>query len=155
MTYYLYLFSPETYDAFGRSDRSVTGFRPGQRNATSKLRPGDRFVCYMTRLSRWVGVLEVRDGPFDDASPIFYPSDDPFTVRFHMKPVVWLPLDRTVPIHEELMWTRLSFTQKLPKGSTAWTGKVRGSLGRIEDGDGAYIESTLRQQENWWQALSS
>jgi hypothetical protein len=57
MAYYLDLFSPETYEAFSWSDQTVSGFRPRQRNLAGRMRPGDTFVCYMTRLSRWIGLL--------------------------------------------------------------------------------------------------
>jgi hypothetical protein len=66
----------------------------------------------MTRLSRWVGLLDILEGPFDDHTPIFYPADDPFTLRFHVKPVVWLPLEKTTPIHADAVWNGLSFTKK-------------------------------------------
>jgi hypothetical protein len=124
----------------------VSGFRPRQRNLASRVRPGDTFVCYMTRLSRWVGLLDILEGPFDDHAPIFYPTDDPFTLRFHVRPVVWLPLEKTMPIHADPVWSGLSFTQRYPKGSLAWTGNVRGSLTRISDADGAFLESLLRSQ---------
>jgi hypothetical protein len=57
MAYFLDLFSPETYRAFGLSDRTVSGFRVSQKNIAGKIGPGDKFICYMTRLSRWVGIL--------------------------------------------------------------------------------------------------
>lgn len=146
MTYFLDLFSPDTYEAFGRSDRTVSGFRPRQRNVAQRVKPGDRLVCYMTRLSRWIGVLEVETGPFNDAAPIFYPENDPFTVRFRVRPVTWLPLAKTVPIHEGEVWTNLSFTRDLPTSSIAWTGKVRGSLTRLSDADGQFLETLLARQ---------
>jgi hypothetical protein len=146
MAYYLNLFSPETYEAFGRSDRTVSGFRPRQRNIANRVRPGDMFVCYMTRLSRWVGLLEVSEGPFHESTPIFYAEDDPFTVRFRVRTVVWLSLEKTLPIHAEAVWHGLSFTQRLPKGSVAWTGRVRGSLSGLSDADGAFLASLLHSQ---------
>ena len=36
-----------------------------------RIKPGDVFVCYLTRLSRWFGLLEVIEGPFIDDKPIF------------------------------------------------------------------------------------
>ena len=90
MAYFLDLFSPETYEAFVRSDRSISGFRMRQRNVARRVKPGDRLVCYMTRLSRWIGLLEVLDGPSVDETPIFYPENDPFVVRFRVRPLVWL-----------------------------------------------------------------
>ena len=50
MRYYLDLFSPETYEAFSQSDRTVSGFRLRQRRQADRIRPGDRFLCYMTKL---------------------------------------------------------------------------------------------------------
>jgi hypothetical protein len=147
MPYYLDLFSPETYEAFGRSDRSISGFRIRQRNAASKIKCGDKLLCYMTKLSRWGGILEVLDGPFLDNSPRFYPTEDPFVVRFHVQPSVWLPVDRAVPIHLEHVWNRLSFTKGQDKGGSTWTGKIRASLVRLDDADGQFLESLIRDQE--------
>jgi hypothetical protein len=42
MAYFLDLFSPETYEAFSRSDRSVSGFRVRQRNLAEK----GLFCCF-------------------------------------------------------------------------------------------------------------
>ncbi len=146
MTYYLDLFSPETYDAFGRSDRSVSGFRPRHQNAASRVRAGDKLVCYMTKLSRWFGILEVIDGPYQDDKPIFFAEEDPFVVRFHVKPLVWLPVEKAVPIFEDELWNRLSFTRELKRGTSQWTGKVRTSLVQIAGEDGQIIETMLQRQ---------
>ena len=146
MKYYLNLFSPETYEAFGRSDRCISGFKFRHQAVAQRVRPGDRFLCYMTKLSRWVGLLEVRDGPFRDETPIYFEADDPFVVRFHVEPLIWLPLDKTIPIHEDRIWNALSFTQGLPKNSSNWTGKVRGSLSRVTADDARVLETALRAQ---------
>jgi hypothetical protein len=114
MAYYLSLFSPETYEAFSWSDQTIAGFRPRQRHLADRVRPSDKFVCYMTRLSRWVGVLDILEGPFDDDTPIFYPADDPFTLRFRVRAAIWLPLEKTAPIQADAVWNGLSFTQQLP-----------------------------------------
>jgi len=152
MAYYLDLFSPETYEAFSQSDRSVSGFRVRQRNVAQRISAGDKLVCYMTKLSRWVGLLEVLDGPFVDDSPIFYPASDPFVVRFRVRADVWLPVEKSIPIHEEAVWNRLSFTAGQQRNSSTWTGKLRGSLVRIDDQDGAFLERSLRSQSLGGQA---
>src|SRR5690349_1038681 len=82
MAFYLDLFSPETYEAFSRSGLTVSGFRLQQRAAAKKIKHGDKLICYMTKLSRWVGVLQVVDGPYEDSTPMFYLEDDPFVLRF-------------------------------------------------------------------------
>ena len=146
MAYYIDLFSPETYDAFARSPRDISGFRARHKNAADKVKPGDLFVCYLTRLSRWFGVLEVLEGPFIDSKPVFIVENDPFVVRFRVRPKAWLSVEMGIPIHDDEMWAGLSFTRELHRGSLSWTGKVRGSLVRLDDEDGAFLTGKLMSQ---------
>jgi hypothetical protein len=146
MAYFIDLFSPETYQAFARSPRDVSGFRLRHKNVAEKIMPGDVFVCYLTRLSRWFGLLTVTEKAFIDNKPIFVAENDPFVVRFRVRPSVWLDIDKGIPIHEAEMWAGLSFTHDLEKGSLSWTGKVRGSLVRLDDTDGAFLAERLTAQ---------
>lgn len=148
MAYFLDLFSPETYEAFMRSDRSVSGFRLRHQNPASRIHPGDCFICYMTKLSRWFGVLEVTSEWYQDETPLFYDKDDPFVIRFKIKPLVWLPKDKAVPIRDDRVWNSLSFTKGLDKNSSHWTGKLRTSLAPMANEDGVFLEKLiLKQQE--------
>ncbi|HWY35280.1 MAG TPA: hypothetical protein VNX68_11585 [Nitrosopumilaceae archaeon] len=146
MAYYIDLFSPETYEAFANSDRSVSGFRERHKGIASDIKQGDKFICYVTKISRWFGVLEVQGNYFVDSKPIFFKNDDPFSIRFPVVSKVWLPLDQAVPISDDILWKSLSFTKHLAKDSVAWTGWVRGSLRRLDDSDGQYLESVLVKQ---------
>jgi hypothetical protein len=146
MAYYIDLFSPETYQSFTNSDKSVSGFRDRQKGIAATMKPGDKLICYVTKLSRWVGVLEVTSNFFINDSPIFTQTADPFVVRFNVKPSVWLTLENSIPVDEDISWNHLSFTKLLPKKSIAWTGMVRGSLRKLDDQDGAYIEKILLSQ---------
>jgi hypothetical protein len=71
VAYFIDVFSRETYEAFTRSDREVSGFRLRHRGMADRIRPGDIFVCCLTRLSHWVGVLKAVEGPFVASKPIF------------------------------------------------------------------------------------
>jgi predicted RNA-binding protein len=108
-----------------RSDRSVSGFREHQRNAAAKVAPGDKLVCYLTRVGRWFGLLEVTAGPYTDDSPIFVPANDPFIVRFMVKPIVTLEIQKSIPIRNDTIWDELSFTKEQDKASSKWTGAAR------------------------------
>ena len=136
-------FSLKTYEAFNRSGRTVSGFRTRQRRAAERIQPGDRFVCYMTKLSRWIGVLEVEEGPYEDDTPIFYEEDDPFVVRFRVRPVAWLPLEKTVPIYDDRVWNALTFTRDHDRGTNTWTGRIRASLAPMDPEDGAFLEPLI------------
>jgi len=146
MAYWSDLFTPETYEAFGRSDRTISGFRESQRTMADKVCIGDKFICYMVRTSRWIGVLEVLSGPFIDRSPIFVPEDDPFIVRFKVSCKLWLPLAQTVPIREPDVFSHLSFTRDVKPGGY-WQGPIRRSLIRLSDEDGAYLENMLQESQ--------
>ncbi len=147
MAYYIDLFSPDTYQAFAKSEQTISGFRNRQEGIASSVKIGDKLICYMTRLSRWVGVLEVTSEFFIDDTPIFIPSNDPFVVRFNVISNCWLSPENSIPINDDICWNNLSFTKDLPKGSLAWTGMVRGSLRKLHDADGKYLEKILLNQQ--------
>jgi hypothetical protein len=89
MAYFIDLFSPELHDAFTKSSQTISGFRLRQRGVASRVKPGDTLVCYITRFSRWGGLLDVIKGPFIEHTPIFVPDADPIVVRFKVRPRVW------------------------------------------------------------------
>jgi predicted RNA-binding protein len=146
MNYYLNLFSPETYETFTRSAKNVSGFVKRQIKQAEKIKKGDKLICYLTKVSRWVGVLEVVDGPFQDSSPIFYDSEDPFIIRFKIKPMIWLDLEKSIPIHDSQVWEKLSFTKENDEGRMTWTAMVRSSLRQIKNEDGQILEKILFAQ---------
>jgi len=146
MAYFVQLFSPETYEAFSRSDRTVSGFPLRRWGVAGKVKTGDRLVCYVTKLSRWVGVLEVLEGPYLDETPLFFPVGDPFVVRFRVRPIAWLSVEKALPIHEDQVWNALSFTRGQSRSSSTWTGKLRGGLVQLDENDGAFLEAAIKAQ---------
>ncbi|TLV00407.1 EVE domain-containing protein [Dyadobacter luticola] len=127
MAYYITLFSPDTYNAFTQTERSISGFRENQKTQANAIKKGDKLIAYVTKLSRWAGILEVTGEYFIDNSPV-YSEDDVYTLRFPVKEIAWLPLDQALPVDDEECWTSLSFTKNLPRKSTAWTNMVRGNV---------------------------
>ena len=113
MKYYINLFSPNTATAFTNSNRDVTGFRISRKSYVKNqgIKSGDIFICYCTKIQRFIGILEVISAPYEDNSPIFIEENDPFCLRFKVKPLVWLPFELAIPIHEDLVWNTLSITK--------------------------------------------
>jgi len=148
MKYYLDLFSPLTYEAFLSSSQDVSGFRIRQLNAARKVKPGDKFICYMTKLSRWIAVLEVKSKLYQDDTPRFYETDDPFVVRFKVEPIALLEKELAIPIKESIVWDNLSFTKDLPKHGSQWTGPIRSSLKQLNHEDGKFLEELIIKQRN-------
>jgi hypothetical protein len=145
--FFVDLFSPKTYERFLASDRSVAGFQANRRRAADRLQPKDILVCYLTQVSRWVGLLEIEGGPFqsDELRFVEHPLG-PFTLRFRVSPLILLEPQRGVPAGESAIWSQLSFTRSVPKGSSAWTGPVRASLNRLREEDGRLLQRVLKEQ---------
>lgn len=65
MSYWLDLFTPYTWTRFREHGATISGFRPRQRKtAYGKVEQGDHFLCYLVKLSRWCGVLEITSPDF-------------------------------------------------------------------------------------------
>ncbi len=147
MNYWLDLFTPYTWTRFREHGASISGFRPRQRHAAfERVMPGDLLLCYLVKLSRWCGVLEVSSTAFEDQTPIFAEENDPFPVRFKVAPIVALDFEHAIPIEE--LWDRLSFTKTLVRGSVGWAqaAKLRQSLIQISGADGEIINNALVDQ---------
>lgn len=145
MPYFIDLFSPATYEAFLKSDRKISGFSEGLKGRARKIRPGDKLLCYITKISRWAGVLKIESEMFFDNTPIFQEHDDPFTLRFNVVPITLLPPEQTIPIFEKNIWNNLSFTKGKGRRDN-WNGPIRGGLGQFTNEDGLFLEQTLFQQ---------
>jgi hypothetical protein len=104
-------------------------------------------LCYLVKLSRGSGVLEVSGPAFEDGTPIFADEDDPFPVRFKVKPIAMLDFAHAVPIEE--LWDQLSFTRPLTRGAVGWAqaAKLRASLAAMSDEDGTIIKNASIEQE--------
>ncbi|GCL36089.1 hypothetical protein SR1949_11890 [Sphaerospermopsis reniformis] len=102
----------------------------------------------MNKQSRWIGVLEVQDKYSIGDTPIFVPNDetDPYVIRFKVKPLAWLPKEKTIPIHDNRVWEHLSFTKNVDKNSSLWTVKIRNSLNQLDDNDGHFLENLILDQ---------
>jgi hypothetical protein len=148
MNYYVDLFSPETAMAFEKSPRDTSGFRISRKTyvGNQKVGSGDRLICYVTRLQRFIGVLEIKSEPFQDNTPIFTKENDPFVLRFKVVPVVWLPLEKSIPIHRDFVWNTLSFTKALSKDSNKWTFMVFSSPRLWPREDCVFLEKALLEQ---------
>jgi hypothetical protein len=126
----------------------VCGFREGQlTTARDRIKPGDILLCYLIRLSRWCGALEVKSPVYTDSSPI-YSDPDPFIVRFNVKPLVVLDLDRSPPMLDPKVWNNLEETKGITKGSRGWAMNFRGSLRSISPADGAFLLQLLQKQRD-------
>ena len=150
MNYVLDLFTPETWKAFREHGSDITGFSVAHRSRAKNLvRPGDVFICYLVRLSRWCGVLEVESEMFEDNTPIFQKENDPWTIRFRVQPLIILEEADAVPIRLPEIWEGFSRTRGLQQNSHSWPAKavLQSSLVKLRNEDGIFLQSKLRDQQ--------
>ncbi len=97
MTYWLDLFTGQTWQEFQDHGANVSGFRKRMHNAVERIKPGDILLCYLTGVMRWVGALEVQ-GRSKDRSEIW--EFDAFPERLGVKPLVLLSPEHGVPMQQ-------------------------------------------------------
>lgn len=149
MTYWLDLFTPNTWQNFRSNGANVTGFREAQRRSGARVAEGDVFLCYLVGLSRWCGVLTATSKMFEDDTP-YFDDPDPFTIRFDVRPDVVLDFDRSVPIFEPELWNHLSGTKEIDGRVPGWaqTANLRASLRELSEQDGELIVRRLTRQSH-------
>lgn len=139
MTYWLNLFTGNTWREFQKAGSNVTGFREHNWKRAERIKPGDIFLCYMVGVSRWVGLLEITGDRYKDESRIW--SEEVFPVRFPVKPLVILTPEQGVPM--TAMEGKLSF---FPQGGPVgrWSGNVRASPTKYGQKDGDALTTAIR-----------
>jgi len=138
--YWLDLFTGKTWEEFLQHGADVSGFRERRKNSVKKIAVGDYLLCYLTGISRFIGVLEVTERFFYDETPIWESEDFPNRVR--VKVVYKLEPETAVPV--------LSMRDILPmfrnlKSKSAWTGFFRGSPVEFKKEDGEVIVESVRK----------
>lgn len=142
--YWLDLFTGVTWKEFKNAGSSISGFRESRWNTVQKIKQGDYLLCYLTGISRFVGILEVLDVPFKDKTPIW--KDDDFPCRLKVSTVAELTPDTAIPVME--LRNKLSFFQNL-KSPNAWTGRFRGSPVKWGQKDGeAVVQAIIEAKQN-------
>lgn len=146
--YWLDLFTPVTWQEFLKAGASVSGFRESRWGAVQKIQRGDYLLCYLTGVSRWVGVLEVVSGkPFKDRSLIW--KDEIFPCRLKVKAIAQLDVETAVPVKDMKDVLSAFKITKAESSPLAWTGRFRGSPTKWSVADGeAVVSAVLSAQMN-------
>jgi len=138
--YWLDLFSPQTWEDSTNNKFKISGFREGRWSTVLKIKPGDLLVCYVTKISRFSGILKVLSKPYknpEKASTVW--KGDSFPCVLDVKPVIALDFLHSVPTSKII--SKLSIASK-------WSGIVRGSPVKIPEADGKLITNILKHSKN-------
>ncbi len=97
MTYWLDLFTGQTWQEFQDHGAEVSGFRKRMHNAVERIKHGDILLCYLTGVKRWVGALVVKGRSRDNAKIWQF---DSFPERLKVEPLVMLSPEHGVPMDD-------------------------------------------------------
>jgi len=75
--YFTNIFTVKTWNEFVAAGSSTSGFLEQRRKAAEKIKPGDRFLCYLARVSRFIAVLEVAARASLRPTPVCWPTREP------------------------------------------------------------------------------
>lgn len=142
-SYWLDLFTDKTWSEFLANGANVSGSRATRKATAQRIKPGDFFLCYITGISRFIGVLEVKSEYYYDETEIW--KDEIFPCRFKVKLISQLTLDNAIPLGE--LYKNLTAFKHLNSKST-WGGFLRGSPNKFQQGDGEVLVKLIEDTIN-------
>jgi hypothetical protein len=135
---FLGVFTVESWREFLRHGGQVMGFNAKKAGIASRLLPGDRILCYLSKVSAFAGWMEVTGPSYVDTKPLW--SDGLYPIRLPVKVVEELALSNSVPIKS--LRQELSFMRGHSEGG-GWSIYVRSSPRRWSVSDAAFVRSAI------------
>ena len=135
---YLGVFSVESWREFKRHGATVMGFNEKKLGIASRLMPGDRILCYLSKVSAFVGWMEVTGPSYLDTTPLW--TDGLYPVRLPVRVVEALTLTDAAPIKS--MRDELSFMKGRGEGG-GWSIFVRTSPRKWSPADAALVRNSI------------
>ncbi len=140
--YWLDLFTAKSWQEFLDAGANTSGFSAHRWTTVQKMKVGDYMLCYLTGISRFVGILEVTAPAFQDESPIW--SDATFPSRLHVKVVHALEPETAVPVLD--LRDELTVFHNLANPNY-WSGAFRGSPALWKAEDGRVVAEAVAEAE--------
>ena len=138
MNYYTTIFTEETYSEFIEHGSGVSGHGPSKWKTAQKVNIGDRLLCYVAGLKKWVGVLEVTGEPYLDEETRIW-AKAIFPVRIPVKPIILLSTQQGA-LAEPLL-DKLIVMKNIDRAS--WGILFQTSLREWPSADGELVELAI------------
>jgi hypothetical protein len=143
--YWLDLFTGVTWEQFRKRGGSTSGFRASRWNTVQKISKGDYLLCYLTGISRFIGICEVTSEAFRKEERDIWIDED-FPCRLGVRQIVELTPETAIPVLE--LRDQLTYFRNL-KSPHAWSGYFRSSPAKMRQADGeAVIKALIEAKGN-------
>ena len=135
---FLGVFTVESWREFLRHGGQVMGFNAKKAGIASRLLPGDRVLCYLSKVSAFAGWMEVTGPSYVDTKPLW--SDGLYPIRLPVRVVEELALSNSLPIKS--LRQELSFMRGRGEGG-GWSIYVRSSPRRWNASDAGIVRAAI------------
>lgn len=135
---YVGVFTVESWREFLGHGGNVMGFNQKKERIAGRLFPGDRILCYLSKVSAFVGWMEVTGSAYVDTAPLW--TEGVYPVRLPVRIIDGLALSNSVPIKS--LREDLSFMRGRSEGA-AWSIYVRSSPRRWRTDDAAAVRAAI------------
>jgi len=142
MNYWLCLFTGTSWTQFLSSDHACVGFNAKQIKQAQKIRKGDQLIAYLTKVSRFVAILEVTEEASTSEEKIW--TEGLFPVRVGAQVLKQVPIPSALPMDAFL--GKLSFLkmEEMPVAGV-WSAHVRSSPRKWRTEDGITVSTALTE----------
>jgi hypothetical protein len=137
--YWLTLFTYRTWEEFLEAGGNVAGFRERRWRTVQKMRPGDVLLCYLTGISRFIGILEVTGKAYQSYTSIW--SEAVYPCRVPVRVLMTLRPEYGVPVTD--LEGKLSYFRDM-KTPYAWWGHFNASPTKERPADAAAIVEAMQ-----------
>lgn len=128
----------ENFEADMSLDFKVKGFSTRYRKTVAKIRPGDRFVIYISsRKSVVAGIVTAKSEYYEENDLVW---DDFYDLRVSTEPYIVLSEDQWISFRD--LVDDLNFI----KNKRAWKVYLMNSIKRLSEKDYLFIESKVKRK---------
>lgn len=141
--YYLALFNEETWNEFLENGLSAYGTNLNKQVRMQRINIDDFLICYVTKLSRFVGLLKVTSKPYINNTIIWKNEVYPVRVDVHPEYI----LKHTEGVTLSGLKDELTIFNNL-KNPNSWKIFFRNSLNTFQEHDAKIIIEKLKEASN-------
>jgi hypothetical protein len=118
----------------------TAGYREKRWRSVQQIQPGDILLCYLTGVSRWIGILKVVGEPYRSNAPLW--KSDTFPCRVDVSAEVLLEPETALPVTD--FREQLTIFENL-KNPSAWSWHFCTAPNRQKDNNGPIVADALRE----------
>jgi len=138
--FYLCLFNENTWEEFLAQKIKVYGTTKNKLVRANKITKDDYLICYVSKKSKFVGILQKTSDAYFDETPLW--RKGVFPVRFAVKIILAVPITKGFPVIQ--LKNKISILQNI-KNEKKWAGFFINSFNEFPANDGELIQKELEK----------